>query len=1563
MSSTDLLDLLKLLTALPRAAFWPAVGWLLDSLRDLGSLSTGGLALLMLAAPVGLAFRLQRHLNDALEREPQRRLGFREYLKLELWHSVLAIPLWPLRGAVAVCRGIGRLGRRLLRRRGPKAAETAAPAPAEPGSAPPAPEPVLIATLGPGFLLAGLITVAVYLVARVAEPFLRAELGLSPGLSAWQYLLLGHRPELAWYLPFDRFPFLDGLLTLLLWTILWSLLGIALRMVFQRQLGRNLVADRETAEVLPFWRRWSGVPSLAVLAPSYREWALWPVAAAVPFLVWAWFSMGGDPYRIRPSEMAVAALLWTSWALHLGLHGRERLLETPKAAEAAAETRANGWPEVLARLAAERDVAAPEPWEERRAELLELSETDPRTAGFLSSLVLELLPPPGKLTRMQRSILTKLALQGYVHVDPPIAIDQLSLSEDVLEVLQDRSGLRVRHQIVLAHEGQGKTTLAMLAAANHALVHTRSTLIVVRDERAAAALAERFRKAIERSPLRWNVRVRHPGADLMTDLSRGIIPDVVVCSLHDLVLTVLDRTDTFAPFLRNTGLIVVDDVESFVGPVEVHAQLAFRRLSLRLSDLLGLRELGDQKEQGAPQILILGADSMQETGKWAKSLCGIDAVVRNFSYSARETKERESAELAVEGIRVLPEKGPETPGKGEPPWHRFFRLRDFRAVGGERLAVPWHYRLCGDGRRNLGREPLPLREEPIHYVEAPEDACVVLLEGTWSEVDRESRRLLRAGTRFSRFHKPGGEAVHHAGDAAETIAFVTQVDPDVEMAFTHLDPAFSLASALDVLPRPVIRPPTGLAVLPHLSADLVQHWTEVEDVVRVFGAATTPLLSRLAQEGLLLCEPRVDVDDRANQYAEQVYVRALARAVRPSGNGSESPVDDDGLLPPKVAQVEIAARSLVSIRDRTNLSELGLSDDACAHFVYYPGRIFKDARGSYVVVGRVSEEGEEPAEEPEEELPGRARLGDVLVEPLLADEVSSPRRQLKVRSLRGEPAAAPMLEAAGGSFPEAHQVLLGRDPFEIALEPVEIRVEHIATYRLGAFQSEVRQRALTDQETRERYRDLPLATVALVLIPNPKIRPVPGAAEPEGESRPLLTLEGARILAAALRALLPSLYRGAGESLQVALHLNDLEGRAPEDPLRPEEGLYLFDTEPGGNGTARAIYRDGIEPLLRLCRLVIERVLPLTRLRALYDEWGDERETVAESRGEAGDPAAASHEEDVRHGILQWLDSHLQPEGGPEGWRGRTGDASGYERGEGDAFDLGRCWFSRDGTRTDLVWSRYRWRLSAGNEAIVDVGFDRTTVAEARRLERVSPSLEAEALPPISEIWFLPDNEKEPRSSRESLSPDALRPLQAQASALALQAAVPLAPLAQLLRRHVGGPAGEDIPGRLVLTRHLAAFVRAIQHSSHGGAASAFRSPVETLLRRVGDERAKSLLLAVLLRSCGIEAGLFVGPEGRGMRTAAALPEPSGSREPGVILRHLEAWRTAAGLSALPVFWIELAPSKQRLGRLYVPVSAVTGNVEIGPLESRNAWAFLPLPAEPQAAEAPETGPSGETGE
>jgi hypothetical protein len=1487
---------------------WPGVATLLDALGRLDALKS----------------LLQRGLVRALAADPKARPT---WWRLELAHSLPGL-LWLPFGLLV--RGVRWLAIRLggWKKKGTPAPE---PIPGKPG------EPLLVASLGPTFLLGGIATAALYLLSRLGAVLLRARLGLPDGAPAWQILFLGHRPELGLFLPLDRYsPWAAALLAVIFWTLAGWWMARAARFFLRGSLGRNLAEERDRQDVLPFWRGRAGAPSLAGPDASYTGWAGWVVAAGSALLAWAWLALDGDPFRVRPSEAAVAFVLLLFWAIHLRLRGLERLPVQEKEEPETPETQANGWIEVLAHLKVHLQVAEPHPAQPARpVEPLAFTQLPPDMGGVISPLVLDLLPG-GRLTVMQRVVLTDLSLQSFVHVEPPVSQETLELTGLAGEVLQDRSRLRHRNQVVVAPESAGKTTLGLLAAANHVLVHTRGALLIARDAAHEERLYRRLREVLEPSAVRWNLRVRQVGGDLMNDLARGIVPDVVVCSLQRLVMHLLGNAEGFAPFLRALGLIVVDDVESYCGPVEVHAQLAFRRLAARLRQLQGAGALG---EKGAPLLLALGADSLHDLPAWARTLCGVEAVTRDFTRGAEETEEREAAEGAARGVAARPEEK-KTTGNLQV----FHRLRDFRTATGEiltaadlvevceRLSVPWTYRPCGDLRRHLGRQPLLLKDEPRWHVDSPEDACVIFLEGRWSDVRRERRRLRRAGARFRRQRRGRGEEeAARADGAGELVAFVTLADADEEMAFTQLDRRFGLAGMLERLPEPALRPPSSRVARSHLAADLVQHWMEVAEVVDVFGHASAPVLRQLARGGLLLTEPRVDVHPDAYEYVRKVYVRALARATAPRlGDQAVLPI-----LPAPVAEVELVSPRSVAIRDRTKPAvPLARVDASASAFLYYPGRIFADARGSFLVVGRaVTDVGEGSTLE----------AGDVLVEPVLADDVSSPRRRVEIRF----DAAAPDLETVP---PEP--VVFGRHALRAGVLPVEVRPDHQATLRVGPIYGEVRQRLV-----RKEAGAASLGTVALWIEPDPEL----------GEA-PALTFGAARLVAAAFRVLLPSMVRGASESLEVALRVDGEP--APDHELRPGEGFLVFDLDEGGSGTARSLLRDGVEPLLRLCRLLLERVLDPSRLLALHDHWADPGELV-EGAEEQTDPGAGlERHAELRRQALVWLDSRLRPEGRAEGVPGASGQPAGaFQAGEGDAIDLGRCWFSLDGSVSDLVWAKHRWRVPGGGEAMLDVGFDRPLVASSRDFANHGPLQEAyrafhAAALAVPErrladgtVWGVPravllEEDGKAVIAGEGLQAGAIANYHPLAEAIAAHSEDILAVLADTLKGASGAVPG-DASGRLALLRYLAGFVQGIPYSIPSALRDGLRPPVSTLLYRLGDCDSKSLLLALLARSCGVDAGLFVSfGEGHAL-AAVAAPEPwsgAGESSERPVPQSLLDWCGLAGLPGLPRLWAEM-PETTAPGsgvRIYVPVeSTVYSPLGRAHVAQPRTWAFLPLTVAP----------------
>ena len=1536
------------------SAFWSLVARAMDLLQRLGPLISGLVVAALGISSVLTARRLQRDLVARLVAAPGSRV---DWFAFEMNGSSPGL-LW---GAL---RGISRLARTVwlaLRRIGrPPQDETTRSDPA-----PPLPS-LLVATIGPSYLFGGFLTVFLFLLCRFLGSMIGFGLDLSPGAPTWQYLLVGARPELGAFFPLgQRSGVFAGLLAIVTWLIVASWASRAVRLVHWRALGGNRIGDRTDEAVLPTWRRLAGAGFLAGPDPSYLRWARWPVGISLPLLVATWFSLGRGSASVPASEFAVAFVLWLSWVIHLQLRGVERV--PPEAGKTeVVEATAAGWPEVLAWLGERRQLTTPiEVDPPRRLAPLEWAEIPAELSGLISPLLLDFLPSPGRLTAMQRTVIRDLSLLAFVHVDPPRPQDRLTLGIGTDQVLEDRSGLRQRHQVVVAAEGSGKTTLALLAAANQILVHNRTALFVARDPEAEKEAYERFRDAVESTSLRWNLRIRRAGTDLMTDLSRGVTPDLVVASLQRLTVDLLGSLD---PFLATLGLVVVDDIESFSGPVEGHVHFSLRRLMARACEGLGVP---DSDRPGAPSMLVLGTDAMNDLAAWARSLCGVDAVLRDFTRSADDASEREKAEGAALGLalRSSPEAGAsDDPASVREGRHQlFYRMRDFRAADGgtlraedlvaacEQLAVPWHYRACADGGRRRGRNPLPLRDEPRFHVADPLDACVVLLDGTWSAIRRERRRLDRAGARFDRRRRQDGRAAEGDG-ATEAIALVSLGDPDEEVAFSQLDRHFDLQPVLDRLPYPILRTPSRFVRDSHLASDLVSRWSEVEEIMAIYGAEAGATLAKLSTAGLLLSEPFTDVHPDGLRYVRKVLIRSLTRAV--SGSLSE----DAYRLPPPVADVESSASKLLTVRDRIRSLVLDRVDAAAADLLYYPGRIFHDARGSYVVVGRGSS------------APASGEADDVEVEPVLVDDLTSPRRRIRVLDLppaRPNPASEVPAGPPAGPFHEASEPLLvGKLPIGMASLPVRLECRHLATVRLAPRSCKLRQRLLFP-----RASTATLDSWALALFPNPEGSPEADASR--------LTFDAARLVAATLRVILPSLLRDAAENLEIALRC-EVEEPEPAYVLAPRDGFFLFDLAEGGNGAARALRRDKVEELLRLARLFLERVLDPSRLVMVYDHWGVEKELLGEEAADLFVDGGGERWQAARRTALIWLDGRLRPEGGAEGKEPSPARfASGAQAGEGDPIDLGRCWYSRDGAVTDLVWAKHHWRLrDDAGEATLDVGFDRETVVAARRFleseDRLAPyragfaGLLANPAGRLADgtIWGAPrgvwmGDERSVHHHAEGLGEPIVADYASLAWGLSHQGFPALRPLARFLVERT--LAEEERGDRVRTAIALVRFVQGIPFSLPSALSGGLRPAVSTLLYRLGDCDSKSLVLALLAQHCGIPSGLFISfAEGHAVAALAVPdlfigPEPSaapappsaedGDRTPDdraveedPVATHLFAWLSTRGLE-MPTLWgtMPTEPGKEGL-EIYLPVES-TAYLPLGrvPIRDPKRWLFLPL--------------------
>lgn len=184
-------------------------------------------------------------------------------------------------------------------------------------------------------------------------------------------------------------------------------------------------------------------------------------------------------------------------------------------------------------------------------------------------------------------------------------------------------------------------------------------------------------------------------------------------------------------------------------------------------------------------------------------------------------------------------------------------------------------------------------------------------------------------------------------------------------------------------------------------------------------------------------------------------------------------------------------------------------------------------------------------------------------------------------------------------------------------------------------------------------------------------------------------------LAAALRLVTKCALRGAGTLVGVdvvTFEVTDADGTTSIPHLA------FFDRTLGGSGYAASIGRDGLKDLLRLARLVLERLVgrELVRLRRIHDTSLDGDDVMWDISG-----------------ALAWIDRALDPPvtERPEQRRPQVE----FTAGEGQSGDLGRLWISRTGRTDDLVWTRHRWDAERG-PVHLDVAVERRAILDAVRV-------------------------------------------------------------------------------------------------------------------------------------------------------------------------------------------------------------------------------------------------------
>lgn len=679
---------------------------------------------------------------------------------------------------------------------------------------------------GASWVASTLVLLGVYACARAIDPLLASRLEAPNGLDPERFARVGWfewhlfaERRWAWpLLPLDDHPAVG----LILHALLWPMLLVVIRWVLLRLPNgrgeRGVDLRYHTPETaIPRWHHWTGASTARRADDRFRGWARGLVAilttlhltaagllaasdapsrpqarcddgfsialegllpevpvldALVPFA-----SIEAEPastFAPAPGTWVLAALLLFFVSFHLLADGRPEEHEDEDESLTGEEPdETPPPPDPLAKLGAAVNAIRPG----TRLATLEAHDARPPGAakppdhlGFLARELLRELTGGETLFTHQREVLDHLLASWQLDAATGSGPTP-SLREEV-----SRSPIRrsddAPHALVLAPEGSGRTTLAQLALLHVAFDRGATTVVILRDRRAARRWANGIRSAVERSSARWALQVCVAGDDLQASLLSGKVPTVVVADLEAFEAEVLGdpRSDAFFDRL---GLVVVDDADSFVGVAEMHLHLCMRRL-WALSDTR--RPDGD----AAYPLVLLGIAGPAEAGSgaatWARHL------------------------LAVP-LRVFE-------GDGAPRAHRvLLRRRDLIDARGEDLplallaeacdaaGIPWHARYSGDVLRDLRRVDSDLAAFRRHHVDDPRHAEVVLLEGAYPDVRREAERLAHVGIATD----SGSCVLVLAPPAEEEMVLHDEAEDAPSASLTRSLPRFVVLSEPDVL--------------------------------------------------------------------------------------------------------------------------------------------------------------------------------------------------------------------------------------------------------------------------------------------------------------------------------------------------------------------------------------------------------------------------------------------------------------------------------------------------------------------------------------------------------------------------------------------------------------------------------------------------------------------------------------------------------------------------------------------------------------------------------------------
>ncbi len=732
------------------------------------------------------------------------------------------------------------------------------------------------ASPGPAWAFSGLTAVGLYLLARLIDPLLFGSLVRPSSFPAadwrrssfFEWRLLGQ----TWARPLH--PLVDHpAAALVLHAALWTAVVLLVRALLGRFVERTEegpIAWDTRERDLPFHHRLVGATTARRADARFRRWAVGLLTAmtlghamvgyllatsTVETLPAMTCGAGAavEPASAAPPVTLDAAPMWPmpapgAWVVmglfllalgaHFTLTGRppapkadaNEKKETPLAAPEAGET---AFVRVAAALADEGRTLVPSSLVTEEAREPK-AVTPPADLATLAREVLPLLTGEETLYTHQHAVLSHLA--ATFRTERAREREAAPSLREEKQAAPFSRGEGTPHALVALPEGAGRTTLTMLACLHVLFDRGATSLVIVRTRAGARAYADRLRDALGHSSARWSTQVAVAGDDLGRALVAERTPSIVVADLVALESDVLSdaRTD---PFFRRLGLVVVDDLDAFVGVPEMHLHMAVRRL-WSLVDTL--------HDAPYPALVLATVGPVNASAlEWARHLLAVPLRLFDEDGAPRPARALLSRRDLVDATGLtLP-------------------IADvLRAAA--RAGLPWHLRMAGDRERGISRAAIDL-SDVRGSVSDPLDASVVVIEGHHPDVLLESMRLAHAGARATKTSRAEVLVVLAPPSEEETVLHEEAADAP-NRALVHSLPRFVALSEPEVIRQR------------HFDRALGRE-QKVSALRARFGASfVDESLARLTSAGRIARRERFDFDVRADDVVGTALVRSVSEA-------------------------------------------------------------------------------------------------------------------------------------------------------------------------------------------------------------------------------------------------------------------------------------------------------------------------------------------------------------------------------------------------------------------------------------------------------------------------------------------------------------------------------------------------------------------------------------------------------------------------------------------------------------------------------------------------------------